>query len=160
MNTERWYRIEVLFEQAQAFSEAEREGFLDEVCAGDPGLRRELAALLGSRIGRFRLIQWLGAGGMGDVYLAERDDAQFTQRSRSRRRSPRTSWTRPGERSCKPCRPRSSWSGPATKRRRCWSTRSDRANRLRLQRPGNAEPAAPIQRNPCAKPTMESRAMV
>jgi serine/threonine-protein kinase len=110
MNTERWYRIEALFEQAQGLSDAEREGFLDGVCAGDPGLRRELAALLagsptweaqvrgavieeirlladddvaarlGSRIGRFRLIRWLGAGGMGDVYLAERDDAQFTQR--------------------------------------------------------------------------------
>jgi hypothetical protein len=109
MNTERWYRIEALFERALELPEAERGGFLDEACAGDPDLRRELAALIagsptwaasvrsaviaearrmatdaaaqvGRRIGPFRLVRLLGEGGMGAVYFGERDDAQFVQR--------------------------------------------------------------------------------
>ena len=109
MNTERWYRIEALFEQALRLPEVERSGFLDEVCSGDPELRHELTALIagsptwaasvrsaviaevrmlasdvaaqvGRRIGAFRLIRLVGEGGMGAVYLGKRDDAQFTQR--------------------------------------------------------------------------------
>ena len=110
MDTERWRRIEAVFEQALELPELERDGFLDEACAGDPGLHRELKRLLtsaptagaslrkavvaevrllasdavtaqvGRRIGPFRLIGLLGEGGMGAVYLAERDDAQFAQR--------------------------------------------------------------------------------
>jgi hypothetical protein len=110
MNTERWRRIEALFDQALELPEAERGGFLDDACGDDAGLHRELEALLasaptagaslrsavvaevrmlantavaaqvGRRIGPFRLIDLLGEGGMGAVYLAERDDAQFNQR--------------------------------------------------------------------------------
>lgn len=39
-----------------------------------------ITAQVGRRIGPFRLIGLLGEGGMGAVYLAERDDAQFTHR--------------------------------------------------------------------------------
>jgi len=110
MDTERWHRIETLFEQALGVAEPERGGFLDEACAGDAELRRELMSLLasaptagqslrsavvaevrmmandvataqvGRRIGPFRLIRLLGEGGMGAVYLGERDDAQFSHR--------------------------------------------------------------------------------
>jgi hypothetical protein len=110
MTPERWHRIEVLFEQALELPEFERGGFLDQACAGDAELHGELVELLassphasaslrnavvaevevlasdaaaaqvGSRIGPFRVIDRIGQGGMGEVYLAERDDAQFHHR--------------------------------------------------------------------------------
>ncbi len=109
-NTERWRRLEVLFDQALELPEAERSDLLAEACAGDLELHSELKKLLanavtagaslrnavvaevqslakgaataqvGRRIDRFRLIELLGEGGMGAVYLAERNDAQFSHR--------------------------------------------------------------------------------
>jgi hypothetical protein len=110
MDRERWHRIEALFDQALELPETERGGFVEGACVGDAELLRELRALLahatpagpslrdavvaevkrladdavssqvGRRIGPFRLTKLIGEGGMGAVYLAARDDAQFSHR--------------------------------------------------------------------------------
>ena len=110
MNAARWQRIEALFDQAMDLAAPDRPAFLAEACADDADVRAEVAAMLdsasgartalhtavagevqqitrraisaqvGQRVGPFRLLGLLGEGGMGAVYLAERDDAQFAQR--------------------------------------------------------------------------------
>ena len=102
-------RIEDLFERAADLPAAEREELLARECVGDRaladevrsllasdddgrGLRSTLAAAitalsadvpagrLGARLGSYRLLDVIGEGGMGTVYLAERDDAEYRQR--------------------------------------------------------------------------------
>ncbi len=102
MTPERWKQVEELFHAALERDEAERAPFLDQACAGDDELRREVESLLvsaaaagdvieaqpqdvaaqlmtegpsplmiGRRFSRYRVISFLGAGGMGEVYLAQ-----------------------------------------------------------------------------------------
>ncbi|MEM8995032.1 MAG: serine/threonine-protein kinase [Acidobacteriota bacterium] len=100
---ERFRRIETLFRRAGELEGAARVAFLDAECA-DAGERREVEELLElestadaelgaavesglglvgralsapDRLGPYRVAGELGRGGLGAVYLADRDDAQF-----------------------------------------------------------------------------------
>jgi serine/threonine protein kinase/tetratricopeptide (TPR) repeat protein len=46
MDRERWKKIEVILDRAFELPEEQREGYLDEACAGDADLRAEIAGLL------------------------------------------------------------------------------------------------------------------
>ena len=91
--------LEDMFGAAMELPAAEREVFLAAHCAEDTALRRELKSLLEfadgaegfvssviddvrgrDRIGPYRIEREIGAGGMGTVYLAVRDDGEFHQR--------------------------------------------------------------------------------
>ena len=95
--------MEALYDAAAALDAAERTRFIDEQCAGEEELRRELMAAFGDagsgltgvvehgaaavaesddnwagrRMGPYRIERPLGRGGMGAVYLAVRDDDEF-----------------------------------------------------------------------------------
>ena len=101
-----WDRVQEIFLTAADLPPSDRARFLDRVCEGDTGLRGEVESLLradstggsmveaaihseaasmleeepsfvGSRLGVYRVVDEIGRGGMGAVYVAERDDDQF-----------------------------------------------------------------------------------
>ncbi|HKP28955.1 MAG TPA: protein kinase [Gemmatimonadales bacterium] len=103
-----WEKLQDLFHQALPLDAGARAQLLDRECAAQPELRAELERLLGAndragafirapavtfpggpapdlsaegrRIGAYRLTRPVGRGGMGAVYLAERDDGAYIQR--------------------------------------------------------------------------------
>lgn len=105
MTPERWARVTELFDAASQLPTATREAWLDAADA-DPDLRAEVRAMLaaydtdpgyleqpvdpvlaldepvtdaliGRRLGAWRLTRQIGRGGMGVVYEAQRDDQEF-----------------------------------------------------------------------------------
>ncbi len=99
MTQERWQMIEEILQAALDLQPDKRAAFLDEACAGDGELRREIesylaredsaehfietaamtvvarglaeADLSGQQIGHYQIIKPIGEGGMGKVYLAK-----------------------------------------------------------------------------------------
>src|SRR5688500_8125464 len=112
MNSARWREVEAVLDATLDSDPSTWPAILEQRCAGDADLRREVEALLGrydsalrfldsppvataaamvaeaqaatraegKRIGPYRIVRQLGQGGTARVFLAERDDGQFTQR--------------------------------------------------------------------------------
>jgi serine/threonine-protein kinase len=103
-DTPEWARVKEVFQRVLDAAPADRDARLDEACGGDAALRQEVASLVashdragdllrtgvfgsrgdaggddleGRRVGHYRIVQRIGAGGMGTVYRALRADEAF-----------------------------------------------------------------------------------
>ena len=102
-----WQRIQSIFLATADIPFLERDHVLGELCGGDLELRYEVEsllfadsgsamtidsairgvastiietpALIGERLGVYRIVREIGRGGMGSVYLARRDDEEYTK---------------------------------------------------------------------------------
>jgi tetratricopeptide (TPR) repeat protein len=101
--TERWMRLESLFDRVVALPESQRSAFIDEQCGGDESLRAQLVTMLGSdvddgvldhtppafitaggvgadtslvgrRIAGYQVLRVIASGGMGTVYEAKQEN--------------------------------------------------------------------------------------
>ena len=105
MNSERWNKIQSLFEKALELNPSEKENFLQRECGNDKELFDEVASLLsadekqhsifsgsaadyvavsdatleGKTFGNYLAIKQVGSGGMGSVYLAEEIIMRFEE---------------------------------------------------------------------------------
>ncbi len=106
MTPEQWQRVDAILREAIDLDATARAAYLDQACGGDAALRQEVESLLGydteaatviasavqtaaslqandygmkegDRIGVYRVVREIGRGGMGTVYLADRDDDHF-----------------------------------------------------------------------------------
>jgi eukaryotic-like serine/threonine-protein kinase len=106
----RWKKIEHIFLKALELGEEKRPEFIRSECAGDHAMEAEVWSLLkahhsesildqpidsyrksvlfeasneslkGEQVGKYQIIEEIGHGGMGSVYLAERADGEFERK--------------------------------------------------------------------------------
>lgn len=109
IHTPNWKKVKQIFSEAIELEGEERAKFIRNACKGDEAILREIESLIrsyyspgpldqpvhkitssilseldlsdktGQMIGPYKITTELGKGGMGTVFLAERDDDQFSQ---------------------------------------------------------------------------------